>query len=253
LDDRKTSRHGFAGFQSVKLKRYLIVNADDFGLNQGVNLGIIEAHEHGIVTSASLMVRWHAAREAAAYARSHRSLSLGLHVDLGEWVYVNEEWKPVYEVIPLHDHAAVRRELARQIEEFVRLVGREPSHLNSHQHAHRSEEISALFIDAARELGIPLRHFSQDITYNGSFYGQTTKGSAYHVAISVENLVQILEGLQPGVTELACHPGFTDGYEMAYAEERALEVQTLCDVRVRAAIEANDIELCSFTGFTRKT
>jgi len=38
-------------------RRYLIVNADDFGQSPGVNRGIIQAHEHGIVTSASLMVR----------------------------------------------------------------------------------------------------------------------------------------------------------------------------------------------------
>ena len=43
------------------LRRYLIVNADDFGMGRGVNDGIIKSHEHGIVTSASLMVRWRAA------------------------------------------------------------------------------------------------------------------------------------------------------------------------------------------------
>jgi YdjC-like protein len=46
--------------------RYLIVNADDFGQSSGVNRGIIEAHEKGILTSASLMVRWPATEEAAA-------------------------------------------------------------------------------------------------------------------------------------------------------------------------------------------
>src|SRR5437879_4472175 len=45
--------------------RYLIVNADDFGRSPGVNRGIMSAYEHGIVTSASLMVRWPAAAEAA--------------------------------------------------------------------------------------------------------------------------------------------------------------------------------------------
>jgi predicted glycoside hydrolase/deacetylase ChbG (UPF0249 family) len=67
--------------------RFLIVNADDFGLTSGINRGIIEAHEHGIVTSASLMVRYPAAREAADYAKAHPELSVGLHFEAGEWRY----------------------------------------------------------------------------------------------------------------------------------------------------------------------
>jgi predicted glycoside hydrolase/deacetylase ChbG (UPF0249 family) len=54
----------------MSTNRYLIVNADDFGQSHGVNRGVIEAFENGIVTSASLMVRWPAAVEAAAYARA---------------------------------------------------------------------------------------------------------------------------------------------------------------------------------------
>jgi predicted glycoside hydrolase/deacetylase ChbG (UPF0249 family) len=38
--------------------KYLIVNADDFGQSTGINLGVMEAFEKRIVTSASLMVRW---------------------------------------------------------------------------------------------------------------------------------------------------------------------------------------------------
>jgi chitin disaccharide deacetylase len=71
------------------MRRYLIVNADDFGLSEGVNRGIIEAAEKGIVTSASLMVRQPAAAAAAAYARKLDRISVGLHLDLGEWVYRN--------------------------------------------------------------------------------------------------------------------------------------------------------------------
>ena len=80
-------------------KRFLIVNADDFGLSDGVNRGIIEAAEHGIVTSASLMVRQPAAAAAAAYARNGGKLSVGLHLDLGEWYYRDGEWLPLYSVV----------------------------------------------------------------------------------------------------------------------------------------------------------
>src|SRR5437867_779392 len=98
--------------------RYLIVNADDFGQSRGVNQGIIEAHEHGIVTSASLMVRWPAACEAAAYGREHCELSVGLHLDLGEWAYREDAWVPLYEVVDLDDASAVAEEVSRQLSSF---------------------------------------------------------------------------------------------------------------------------------------
>src|SRR3954454_12076531 len=92
--------------------RSLIVNADDFGQSPGINRGVIAAHERGIVTSASLMVRWPSAGEAAAYARDHPELSVGLHVDFGEWAYRNETWVPVYQVVETDDGAAVADEVA---------------------------------------------------------------------------------------------------------------------------------------------
>ena len=59
--------------------RRLIVNADDFGLSEGVDHGIVDAFSNGIVTSTSLMVRRPAARHAAELARLHTRLSVGLH------------------------------------------------------------------------------------------------------------------------------------------------------------------------------
>jgi YdjC-like protein len=93
------------GRSAMAAKRYLIVNADDFGQSEGINQGVMEAHERGLVTSASLMVRWPAAIEAAAYSRAHPSLSLGLHVDLGEWTYGGDRWLPLYERVSRHDMA----------------------------------------------------------------------------------------------------------------------------------------------------
>src|SRR5262245_60598211 len=98
--------------------RSLIINADDFGRSSGVNLGIITAYEWGIVTSASLMVRWPAATEAARYAQAHPALSLGLHVDLAEWVYRNDEWCVQYRVVDTADAKAVAHEIDRQLATF---------------------------------------------------------------------------------------------------------------------------------------
>src|SRR5438552_7939368 len=185
--------------------KYLIVNADDFGLSAGVNRGIIRAHEHGIVTSASLMVRQAAAAEAADYAKGRPSLSLGLHLDLGEWAYRDGQWAAVYEVVPPEDASAVAGEVARQFDAFRRLTGREPTHLDSHQHAHRSEPLRTIASEAAARLGVPLRHFDPRVRYCGDFYGQTGKAERFPDAITPAALVRIIRSLAPGITELACH------------------------------------------------
>jgi hopanoid biosynthesis associated protein HpnK len=66
------------------MKTYAIVNADDFGLDPGVNRGIVEAHCRGIVTSVSLMPTGDAFEEAIALAHRHEGLSLGVHLTLVE-------------------------------------------------------------------------------------------------------------------------------------------------------------------------
>lgn len=229
---------------------YLIVNADDFGLSREVNRGIIVAHERGIVTSASLMVRWPAAVEAADYRREHPDLSLGLHLDLGEWAYREGAWVPLYEVVALDDSAAVRIEVQRQLAAFRRLVGREPTHLDSHQHVHLREPVRSVAAALARELGMPLRHENESIRYCGDFYGQTAEGLPYPEGINVDRLLAILAALPPGVTELCCHPGTGDGLNTMYRTERAVEVEALCDPRVRATIAVRKIQLCSFGDVT---
>src|SRR5271165_297701 len=62
--------------------RRLIVNADDFGLTPGINRAIMEAHEHGVVTSATLMADGQAFEEAIALARSRPRLGVGCHIVL---------------------------------------------------------------------------------------------------------------------------------------------------------------------------
>jgi chitin disaccharide deacetylase len=227
-------------------QRCLIVNADDFGQHPSVNLGVIEAHERGIVTSASLMVRWPAAVEAAVYSREHSSLSLGLHVDLGEWAYRGEHWVSLYQVVPLDDATAVAEEVSRQSMMFRRLVGKDPTHLDSHQHVHLREPLRTVLTAVACELGVPLRHCSAGIHYRGDFYGQTADGRPTPDAISVGALINILETLPPGCTELGCHPGDGNGLDTMYCRERAEEVKVLCDPQVRTFIVAKGIELCSF-------
>lgn len=227
-------------------KKCLIVNADDFGLSAGVNRGVIRAHQHGILTSASLMVRWPAAREAASYRTERPDLSVGLHLDLGEWTYREGAWMPLYEVVSLDDVSAVADEVYRQLATFRRLLGHDPTHLDSHQHVHRREPVRSLLMEAAHELGVPLRHCSPEVRYCGDFYGQAADGSPLPDAITAQSLIRILEALPAGLTELCCHPGDAEELDTMYRSERAQEVKAICDRRVRATITEIGIELRSF-------
>lgn len=226
--------------------RRLIVNADDLGLSPGVNRGIARAHERGIVTSASLMVRAGHAAEAADYARAHPRLSVGLHVELGEWRYTGEHWVAAYEVVPTDDAAAVGAEVAAQVERFCALTGREPTHLDAHQHAHREEPARTIVLEHGRRLGVPVRSFTPGLRYDGGFYGQSGRGEPWPQGISVEALCTLLRGLPPGATELGCHPAIDDDSGSSYSAERTVETATLCDARVRAVLEAEGIALRSY-------
>lgn len=226
--------------------RRLIVNADDFGLSGSVNRGIIAAHERGIVTSASLLVRAGAAGAAAAYSRRRPQLSIGLHVDLGEWVCRGGEWAPRYEVVPVTDAAAVAVEIDAQLAAFRRLLGRDPTHLDSHQHVHREEPVRGILERLGRDLSVPVRDLSPAIRYCGAFYGQTGEGQPLPDALEVDALLAILRDLPDGVTELACHPGDGDDSDSGYGPERSRELRTLCDPRIRAALAEFAIDLLPF-------
>jgi len=226
--------------------RYLIVNGDDFGLTTGVNEGIVEAHEKGVLTSTSLMVRRPAARDAAVLAKAHPGLGIGLHVDLGEWVYEGGAWTRVEEVVSDEDRESIAAEVLDQLRTFRRLLDRDPTHLDSHQHVHRDEPTRGILTDLAARLGIPLRGYTPGVSHCGAFYGQTGIGEPLPELIGVENLVRILEGLPAGVTELGCHPGNGHDPSLAYGPERSREVRTLCDPRVAEAIRTLGLELRSF-------
>src|ERR1700748_1194498 len=62
--------------------RKLVVNADDLGLTVGVNNGIFDAHDRGVLTSASVFANAAATDDALARARRRPSLGVGCHLPL---------------------------------------------------------------------------------------------------------------------------------------------------------------------------
>jgi len=226
--------------------RWLIVTADDFGRSDGVNRGVASAYEYGIVTSASLMVRWPAAERAAALARELPRLSVGLHFDLGEWTYRDGTWVQAYAVVDENDPKQIAAEGRRQLALFRDLLDREPTHLDSHQHVHREEPVYSCLVLLANELGVPLRHFTPQVEYRGDFHGQTAQGEPLDATPTVEGLASVLRSLSRGTSELGCHPAEDVDFETAYGSERLVELDVLRSSEIRDVLAAEEISLLSF-------
>jgi chitin disaccharide deacetylase len=233
----------------VDTERQLIVNADDLGLSAGVNAGIFRAHERGIVTSASLMVRQSAAPQAVGLCASHPRLAIGLHLDLGQWDYAGGGWFAAYLRCDQQDEAAVRAECRAQLEAFRALLGREPTHLDSHQHVHDSEPVASVMTAISEEIGVPLR--GRRVRYEGGFYGQSGKGEPFPQGIAASHLAALIRALPGGWTELGCHPGIGVAGESSYGHERELELEALCDPSVAAALAEAGVRLRSFADLAR--
>jgi predicted glycoside hydrolase/deacetylase ChbG (UPF0249 family) len=228
--------------------RQLIVNADDLGASAGVNRGIARACDDGIVTSASLMVAGSAAGEVAAWSGARPQVSIGLHLDLAEWEYRDGDWHSRYVRADTADHEQVRDEIDRQLGAFLRLLGRLPTHLDSHQHVHREQPVGSALAAIGARIGCDVRGAADrpspaGVDYRGDFYGQTGKGEPYWSALTLDALLGVVDGLPDGVTELGCHPGFVDDLDSTYRLEREMETRVLCEPALRARLEASGVLL----------
>ena len=156
---------------SASLPARLIVNADDFGISEAVNHGIVDAHRRGIVTSTSLMANGRAFEHAVRLAKDCPTLDVGVHLTLTEeqpvaagpataaLVDAGNRFPPhlfhfaaryARGRIPL---AAVRAELDAQIRRVLQ-HGIVPSHLDGHQHVHVLPGVARVVAELANAHGI---------------------------------------------------------------------------------------------------
>ncbi len=246
--------------------RQLIVTADDFNLSEGVSRGIIEAHQRGIVTETCVMVNLGDLRRASELLREAPQLGVGLHLNLtrgrplapqgavAELVGRDGHFLGSPQALPaLISQAPVQAEFQAQLEAFVQALGRLPLHLDTHHHVHQHPVVLESLLNFAAPLKLPVRgldpHMRSAISALGlctpsQFLGDIGEAPYWTVA----RLVAAVRELQPGTTELMCHPGYFDeaiAYSR-YGRQRDAEREALCDPAVRAAVRAMDVQLVTY-------
>ncbi|HEY5440560.1 MAG TPA: ChbG/HpnK family deacetylase [Gemmatimonadaceae bacterium] len=151
------------------MQRLLVINADDLGFAPGVNRGIVEAHEAGTLSSASMMVNTPAFGEAAALVRERvPTLGVGLHLNLlagrplavvptladprsGEFYSFGELARRA--MIGRVSASDVRRECDAQLAALA-AEGISITHLDSHRHTHALPGVLPAVLASARAAGV---------------------------------------------------------------------------------------------------
>jgi predicted glycoside hydrolase/deacetylase ChbG (UPF0249 family) len=283
------------GTARVRDRRRLIINADDFGLSTGINRGILEAHEAGVVTSASLMVNTPGFTDAAARARTAPRLGVGLHLNLTAGRPLSPPHKVpslcsartgrLYSLARFAARALAGRVSAREVAiecaaqiERMRGSGVDITHLDGHQHAHVLPGVWQPVLATARRAGIqavrvPLERATQIAWRPTAAVAQMLLRASHRVAARregwdlrnppvqfrgfaltgrrdfLERLLDTLDALEPGVTELMVHPGYSDDSLtewVSYNRGRERELGALLSAPLRARLSQGDLLLIHF-------
>ena len=231
-------------------RKLLIVHADDVGVTHSVNAATIKGFETGLVNSASIMVPCPWFPDIADYAKAHPDADFGLHLTLtSERVYYR--WGPVAskDRVPSlvdengyfhHDWTAATHinpkeaelELRAQIDRAY-AMGIRPTHLDSHQYRlfDNGKELFEVVLRLGHDYKLPVfiaRDWFADRPYLQASLSPGDMVIDHTVTIEpsvppaqwADFYKTALKRLEPGVTELVIHLGFSDEEMKAATRER---------------------------------
>jgi predicted glycoside hydrolase/deacetylase ChbG (UPF0249 family) len=247
----------------------IIINADDFGISDGVCTGIVQAIRSGCLTATSAMVcvpgatdridRW--SEMIPGCIGAHLQLTGGRPIlpasDIPSLVQANGLFPVSRREVRAPKRAEVIAEWEAQIEVLVRL-GIRPTHIDSHHHVHRLPEVRDAYYEIVSQHGVPARSVDPEMTERLRGMGVPCAGKTllgwFGGVLTVASLLAVIrEGVQGFahgcVVEVMSHPGFVDDElrrVSRYVEERETELAVLCDPWLRELLQAESLSLCSF-------
>ncbi len=274
----------------------LIVNADDYARSSNISRGIRDAYRRGIIRSTTCMMNFPNAEADILLALEETpGLDMGVHLVLTAGYtltspkeipsLVTDEYRlpnleQFIQRLPGIDAAQAKAEWLTQIEKFVRITGRTPTHLDSHHHtSYYTKELFQAMLELARDYGCAIRQVNaQDSNFLRGLpmeledgiqgfaprliqeYGIPTTNaffaSFYDDHATLEEISGILDRLpESGLFELMVHPGYSDGALEAttiYSRQREKELAVLTSDEVLAKIEARQIQLVSYAALGQR-
>ncbi len=247
----------------------VVINADDFGLTDGVTRGIVQAIQQGSVTSTTAMTCVPGAAERLRQWAPMIPHCIGAHLQLTTGRPLSDP-----SVIPTlcgsdgNFHADKRRLIYASSDEilieweaqfeFLRGLGIEPTHVDTHHHVHKFPNVFDSFCTMARRFNVPARAitFSMRDALNRAQVPCPDRVSLgfYGDALSLQTLLTLTTDAaqslpESAVVEIMCHPGFYCD-ELAslskYTHQRERELEILCSPILSQELETRGTELCCY-------
>jgi hypothetical protein len=239
----------------IKMIKQLIVNADDFGMCEGNTIGILLAHKNGIVTSTTVMMNMPYALFGLKQAQKFPDLGIGVHLnitigksltnpkgitDSQGYFYKRDTYK---DRIPIVDKDDLYKEWKAQIDEYIKVCGHLPTHIDSHHHVH----LQPMYIDVSKRLSeeyhIPMRQRTKVcdpyIKCIDSFEEDN---------VSYDYLFDLFNNHEEAL-ELMCHPGLIDQRLCdisSYNLKRMKELEILTSDKMKQYIKDHHIQLINY-------
>jgi predicted glycoside hydrolase/deacetylase ChbG (UPF0249 family) len=182
------------------------------------------------------------------------------------------------EIIKLEE---AEREWEAQVSYFTEVTGRKPTHLDSHHHcSFFSPGLFQAMLKLAKKHQCAIRNIFNEtrfplpedfLTSNWDEFSLWSKclveeyqipqpdhfiSSFYGKSATLDNMRSIIGRLPEGISEVMCHPGYTDdnlAQKSSYAGERERELEILTHKEIISLVRRESLELISFDGIQRGT
>lgn len=248
----------------------LIINADDFGLSESVNNGIIECFQAGLVKSTTIMMNQKGVEHAIDLYKQGLVPEIGLHftVTSGKPLSPPEEVPSLVDdcghfidKVKLTEHdvneAEVYKELLAQYNAALE-AGLDINHIDSHHFAGVYAPLKAAFVRFTNDCKIPVRRV--DMFVRGQSAIQVPTTDAFDLGFfdegATENNLRMMilahkKKYPDGLVEFMCHPSSEEKIEelydvTGYVSKRVNERDILTSPSMKSWLAEQNVETVGF-------
>ena len=248
----------------------LIIVADDFGLTECVNKGIIKAYKEGIVTELSLQLFSPGTENAVQLIKKNAINNVGIHLLLYNWLetgknFHRDDYVKLFSTSTTQD---LQKRAKREFDTFQKLTGKLPTHIIPQYNIHGNLKVLDAICIYAKEHTIPMRipravlikeHLNENYAAE-TFLRRSGLRTTKHLFGQVlgSNLDEIkkyflsnLKTVQDGeISEIYLHPGYVDKQLLLLSSlryERARDLTLSLDKNFKKSIEALGFKFSTYT------